>query len=65
MDVRDTSADEPDLARARARLDEIKTNTAGTDVVIAETKRLAEVIVQHGRRNHFADKFRAILRGAA
>lgn len=59
----DETTDGPDVVRARAALARAKTSTAEIDIVLAEQQRLTSTLLRVGRRNHFADKFRAIIRG--
>lgn len=61
----DETTDGPDVARARELLNKVKTDTMDVDIVLEEQRRLAKTLETIGRRNHFADKFRAIIRGAA
>lgn len=59
----DETTDGPDVVRAHRQLDEVKVQTAEVDVVLAESRRLSSTLQVVGRRNHFADRFRAIIRG--
>jgi hypothetical protein len=59
----DETTDGPDIIRAQKVLEQIKTSTSEMDIVLAEQRRLSQTLERVGRRNHFADRFRAILRG--
>ena len=59
----DETTDGPDVLRAKKTLAEVKTSTSEMDIVLAEQRRLTQTLERVGRRNHFADRFRAILRG--
>lgn len=59
------SQDGPDVLRARQALAKAKTQTSEIDVVLAEQRRLSAVLKKAERKNHFTDKFRQIIRGAA
>jgi hypothetical protein len=61
----DETTDGPDVIRAREVLKQVETDTVEVDIVLAEQRRLARTLETIGRKNHFADKFRAIIRGAA
>lgn len=55
--------DGPDVVRARERLEEVRATTDEHKVVVAETKRLAATLYRVERRDHFAEKVRAIIQG--
>lgn len=55
----------PDVERAHATKEMVKTMTIEVDIVLAEQRRLAKTLQKVGKRNHFADRFREILRGRA
>lgn len=61
----DETTDGPDVLRARETLANIRTDAVNTDMVLAEQRLLARTLERVGRQNHFADKFRRIIRGAA
>lgn len=61
----DETTDGPDVQRAHEFLDKVKTDATHTDKVLEEQRRLAKTLETIGRRNHFADKFRKIIQGAA
>lgn len=60
----DETTDGPDVIRAREMLEEVSVRTSEVDIILAEQRRLSKTLQTVGRRNHFADKFRAIIRGA-
>jgi hypothetical protein len=57
--------DGPDVQAARAALDESSANTDEIDVVLRTSRSLTSDLVEIGRRNHFADKWKLIIAGAA
>jgi hypothetical protein len=65
IDPIDETTDGPDVLRAREVLDQLRTDSVETDKVLEEQRRLAKTLESIGRKNHFADKFRKIIQGAA
>lgn len=63
MATPDDIVDGPDVDRAREVKDHVKTVTVEVEVILQEQRALAKRLTKVGKRNHFADKFRAILRG--
>ncbi|MDQ2690358.1 MAG: hypothetical protein M3Y29_08810 [Chloroflexota bacterium] len=50
---------------ARKALAESRRSSAKADRLIADTRAALDAVRASRERNHFADKFRAIIRGAA
>lgn len=65
IDPIDETTDGPDVIRAQKMLEEVEVRTSEVDTILAEQRRLTRTLQTVGRRNHFADKFRAIIRGTA
>jgi len=63
----DDETDGPDVLHARRALQESLTNTDEITAIVAESRRLTSDLLDTGRRNHFADKWKSIIvqRGAA
>lgn len=61
----DETTDGPDVVRAHAKAAEVKVQTDEVQVILEESRRLSKGLIQVGRRNHFTDKLRAAIRGAA
>lgn len=57
--------DGPDVQAARAAAAESAANTDEIDVILRESRTLTKGLVDVGRRNHFADKWKLIIAGAA
>lgn len=54
-----------DTYGARQALDAARASSRRADTLIAETREQLDRVRQTREENHFADKFRAIIRGAA
>ena len=54
-----------DPTAARRALAESRRSSRRADSLIAESREAIETVRQVRQSNHFADKFRAIIRGAA
>lgn len=53
------------VAEARKALAESRRSSVRADTLIADTRRALDRVRATREDNHFADKFRAIIRGAA
>lgn len=57
--------DGPDLAQARAARDQTLQGTDEIAVILVESQRLVTTLREHGRKNHFVDKWKELITRSA